>query len=329
MMHLSCPDIQQDTILVGNIVTQDTTKIFIDSVHHKTVQFAKPTPFIYADTTMVCARNSIVDITFHDSTDLLTIPELPISTKFPFVFVEKNRLRQEKEFSSLVNHLKPGYEIPKQPLHEDWIIGIIFLVVLLYSIILTTSKDILPGVKKFFMFRGIADSSLRDSGGVFHWQSSLKNFISFLIIGLFIYSACSYFEIIPSGINGVFTWATIVCLIIVIVTLRHFVCYITGNASGERDAFREYITGIYQTYRFCALLLFIIIIMMLYTVLFPVKVYFIAGIVVIGIMYLIRTIRLLIIFLNKKISIFYLILYLCALEILPVLVSVKYFTNLV
>jgi hypothetical protein len=329
MMLPSCPDIQQDTIMVGNIVTQDTNKIFIDSVHHNTVQSAKPTPFIYADTTLVCARNSIIDITFHDSTDLLTIPELPISTKFPFVLVEKNRQRQEKELSSLVKHLQPGCEIHKQPLHEDWIIGIIFLVVLLYSIILTTSKDILLGVKKFFMFRGFSDSSLRDSGGFFHWQSTLKNFISFLIIGLFVYSECSYFEIIPSGINGVITWAAMVGLIIVVVTLRHFVCYITGNVSGERDAFREYLTGIYQAYRFCALLLFIIIIMMLYTVIFPVKVYFIAGIVVIGIMYLIRTIRLLIIFLNKKISVFYLILYLWALEILPVLVSVKYFTNLV
>ena len=46
-------------------------------------------------------------------------------------------------------------------------------------------------------------------------------------------------------------------------------------------------------------------------------------------MYSIRVIRLLIIFLNRNISIFYLILYLCALEILPVLIVVKYFTGLV
>jgi hypothetical protein len=46
-------------------------------------------------------------------------------------------------------------------------------------------------------------------------------------------------------------------------------------------------------------------------------------------MYLIRVIRLIIIFLNRNISIFYLILYLCALEILPVLIVIKYFTGLV
>ena len=55
----------------------------------------------------------------------------------------------------------------------------------------------------------------------------------------------------------------------------------------------------------------------------------IAGIIIIGLMYLIRVVRLLIIFLNRNISIFYLILYLCALEILPGLIIVKYFTGLV
>ncbi len=53
------------------------------------------------------------------------------------------------------------------------------------------------------------------------------------------------------------------------------------------------------------------------------------GIIVLGILYLIRVLRLFVIFINRNISILYLILYLCALEILPILISVKYISGLV
>ena len=78
-----------------------------------------------------------------------------------------------------------------------------------------------------------------------------------------------------------------------------------------------------------AFFLFLFIILMSYTEILPVKVFILSGIFILAIIYLIRVVRLFIIFLNRNISIFYLILYLCALEILPVLIIVKYFTGLV
>jgi hypothetical protein len=179
------------------------------------------------------------------------------------------------------------------------------------------------------LFRGINDPFSRDIGGLFHWQSTILNLISFLIIALFSYSAASYNDFIPFGIKGIVFWFISLGIIITAITLRHMVCIITGNASGEKEVFREYLLGVYQSYRLSALFLFVLIILMSYTVFFSAKVYFISGIIVIGLMYLIRVIRLFIIFINQNISIFYLILYLCALEILPVVISVKYFTGLV
>jgi hypothetical protein len=98
--------------------------------------------------------------------------------------------------------------------------------------------------------------------------------------------------------------------------------------SGERDVFREYVIGVYQSYRISAMILLVIVVLLSYTILMPVKVYFTAGIIAFFIIYSIRVVRLLIIFINRKLSIFYLILYLCALEILPVGITVKYFTGL-
>ena len=92
--------------------------------------------------------------------------------------------------------------------------------------------------------------------------------------------------------------------------------------------FTEYLLSIYQFYRFSASFIFVVTILISYTTIFPVKSYFTAGVIVLAILYLIRVIRLFIIFINKNISLFYLILYLCALEILPVLISVKYISGL-
>jgi hypothetical protein len=341
MMIISYSDTQQDTVQGRNIVLKDSigfksdsdsiNKILHskDSVTLKSASAPKTAGLDFTDTTSVYGRNIIADITFYDSNNVVTKKELQSSNRFPFLFTQKNKQMQIEARATLIKRLKSGQELPTQPLHDDWIIGIILIAAFLYSLIRTTSKSMLPGVTRFFLLRGINDPPSRDTGGLFYWQSTILNLISFLIIGLFAYSAASYNDFIPSGISGIIFWLISLGIIISAVTLRHIVCVITGRASGEKEVFMEYLLGVYQSYRFSALFLFVLIILMFYTVLFPARVYFISGIIVLGIMYLIRVTRLMIIFLNRNISIFYLILYLCALEILPVLISVKYFTGLV
>jgi hypothetical protein len=101
-----------------------------------------------------------------------------------------------------------------------------------------------------------------------------------------------------------------------------------GNLSGESEVFNEYLLNVYQSYRFSSLIVFTLVILLVYTAVLPTSVYFIAGVIVLIIFYLIRVLRLFLIFMKRNISILYLILYLCALEILPVLILVKYFTGL-
>ncbi len=300
-----------------------------DSVINKSALIRTPSRIILTDTTSVCSRNSLIDITFYDSNNVVTSMELESSNRFPFTYTAKNSQMQIKARTSLVKHLKSGKSLPSQPFHNDWMIGILLIVALIYSLIRTTSKRVLSGVRRFFLFRGINEPTSRDVDGFFHWQSTILNLNSFFIISLFAYCAAFYYDFIPAGISGIFFWLISMGIIISAVTLRHIVCLIAGNISGEKEVFREYLIGVYQFYRFSALFLFVLVILIFYTVLFPVTISFISGIIVLGIMYIIRVSRLIIIFLNRKISIFYLILYLCALEILPVLILIKYFTGLI
>jgi hypothetical protein len=299
-----------------------------DSVTHRIKPVVVKPILEISDTISVCKRNSIEDVTFYDSNNVVTRIETIHRDKFPFLFTERNSHIREELKTSLVKHLRPGDEIRFRSLHDDWITLIMLCVIFLFAIVRKSADSIFQGVQRFFLFRGVNNPSSRDIGGLFTWESTIKNLISFFILGLFSYSAASYQNIIPSAIGGIIFWIITVIIIIIAVTLRHLVCLVTGVVSGEREVFTEYLLSIYQFYRFSALFTFVVTILMSYTTIFPVKLCFMAGVIVLATLYLIRVIRLFIIFINKNISLFYLILYLCALEILPVVISIKYISGL-
>jgi len=304
----SCFDTLQDVIRSNNIVLNDSIAVKPDSL---------------------CIRNSITDVSYYDTINVVTKIKWGSYNKFPFLFIEKNVQIQDEKRTSLLKHLKSGQDLPLQPLHEEWIIGILLIAAFLFSFIRASTKNGLPEAKRFSLLGGSGDLSSINTSGLFYWQSTILNLISFLTIALFAYCCAFYFNLIPYNISGIFYWLIALALIISSVTLRHFVCIIAGKVSGERELFLEYLHVVYQFYRFSALILIVIIIVMSYTVFLPISTCITSGIIVLCIMYLIRILRLMILFINRNISIFYFILYICALEILPVLVLVKYVSGLV
>jgi len=268
------------------------------------------------------------EITFYDTENFILSSGFQYSDMFPFVFIEKNNILEAKAGESLIQNLREGKELPQQPLKEDWLIFAVLAVSVLYIFISTVYKRLSHEIKRFFLFRGIGDPASRDIQVLFHWKSTIINLVTFLNIGLFLYRTADFYEFIPDVIPGILFW--LICFVVTIaaITSRHLLCLITGNISGEKDLFNEYIITIYNSYRYLAVILFILVILVLYTNLFSVKSLFLAGLFSFAITYLIRIFRFFLIFMKKNISIFYLILYLCALEFLPVLVLMKYITGL-
>jgi hypothetical protein len=228
---------------------------------------------------------------------------------------------------TLVKHLKEGKELPSRQAGNDWVILVIIAATLLFSTVRISSKTMQP-LLRFFLFRGINDSASRDTGGLFHWQSTVLNLISFIVISIFGYEIASANNLIPSNFSGILAWLSILCAVVLSFTVRNAICAVTGNLSGQKEVFSQYLVTINQSYHFTALILFFPVVFISYAVLLPANIFLTAGIAITGLMYLLRVIRLLIIFLNRNISILYLILYLCALEILPVAIAIKYFTGL-
>jgi len=331
----------QDTLKQKTIVRQDSIKQFSnfsssknkvnsDSANPvKAVHSPPVVKMVTTDTTSVCCRNSIADITFYDSTSIITLIDASQIQNFPFVFIENNRKFQEKTKSAVVKHLKSGEDLPSDIFHTDWFLPVIFLSLLIYGIIKAESGKFFQGILKFISFRGINERASHDMGAIYQWQSTLFNLASFISISFFVLLTIIWYDLLPFE-GKKFTYLLLsFAIIISSFTIRHFICIIVGNMSGEKEVFREYLIGIYYTYGLAGVFLIIIIVLILYTAFIPLKYLFYIGFSVIALMYLIRVFHLFLIFINRHASIFYLILYLCALEILPVVIIVKYVTGLV
>jgi len=268
------------------------------------------TEYLYADTNSVFQQNAIP------------------ANSFPILFIKRTSQIYTERKTSTEKHLRDGEIIPHKLFHYDWVTGILLAAIILFSIVAGTTKSLLRGMTRFFLFRGTGEEKARDFPGIFQWKSTIINLSSFLIIGLFVYYAALYYELSPPDVEGYIVWLIALGTIIIALTMRHFISVLTGILSSEREVFRDYLHTVYQSYRYGALILFLLVIMMSYTNFLNERIYFITGLILLASVYLIRIIRLFIVFINRNISIFYLILYLCALEILPALIFIKYFSGM-
>jgi hypothetical protein len=280
------------------------------------------------DTTAVCQKSPLYDVIFSNPENGAVRIDQDYSNSFPFLFIKSNKKREAETMATLTENLKDGKLISPRPFHNDWIILVILASTFFYATLIAFYGKLFQNVKRFLLFSSIGDPASHDTGALFHWNSTLFNLISFLNIALFTYFTAENYSLIPYGISGIVFWLISFTVLILAVTMRYIICSITRNITREYDAFGEYIVMVFQSYRFLGITLFLIIVLLSYTNLFPLKSLFIPGFIITALVYLMRIIRLFLIFMKHNISILYLILYLCALEFLPVLVLIKYFTDL-
>ena len=244
----------------------------------------------------------------------------------PFQFVEKNNDMLYGKKEHIEKSLRNGEVLPVIPFSNDWTIGIIILSIMLFSIVYTSAKTLFSDIVNFFLFRKTTKEENKTTT-LFRWELMLLNISSLFIISIFVYFIVFYSGIISGDLSGFKIWLFSMGIIVIAIILRHFICISVGVISGSIEIFNDYINAVYQIYRFSGFFLFILMILFFYTPLINAKNCFIIGCAIVAILYLIRILRLFILFINHKISIFYFILYFCALEILPVLILIKYFQN--
>jgi hypothetical protein len=331
----------QDTLKPKIIVRQDSLRQLQDSAHNITKLLTDSSHSVKrniihtipktenTDTTTLCYRNVIADVNYADTTNILFRSDPALLQNFPYVFTAKNRVLQEEFRAKLINHLKSGETLSPAIFKSDLLLPFLVLTVFIFGLIRSEISRFFKDILKFISFRGINESTSRDVGSLYQWQSTLFNLSAFINISIFSFLAAVWFNIINVDSKQLNYSILFFAITVSAITIRHLTCIIVGNVSEQQEIFREYLLEVYQSHRLISLFLLVISILILYSTLIPVNVLFYTGFAIVALLYFYRIIRLFLIFIKRHVSILYLILYLCALEILPVGIIIKYFTGLV
>jgi hypothetical protein len=219
--------------------------------------------------------------------------------------------------TSVPRRLHDGEPVPSNPFHADWITMVIIGSAIIYAVVATFARHLFSDMIKVVTL-GAVGKPVSDARGIFQWQNTLANLASFTNISLFLCLYTLHYESwFPIDAGGVLRWLMIFTAISLLITLRHFVSYLTGAMSSSINAFSDYLNNIYIIYRVLGAALLPVLVAISFLRNAPVGPLLNAGVVVVIIVFIVRIIRLLNIFIENHVSIFYFILYLCALEILP------------
>ncbi len=203
---------------------------------------------------------------------------------------------------------------------------ILLSVCLLFITLLTVfgRKAMISGLASL-SFRRQPEKLVPGTSDVISWPPIIRNLFTIFNVSLF----ASVSLLLTNTIRYESTSASIKLTAIIsgavlaALMLRHLTSIMLAEASGLKSLYREYMNIIYNTWFADSLILFILNAVILFAPVNNPVPFIWAGIIVTSIFLIMRALRLMTIFLNRHISISYFILYLCALEILPVLVIMK------
>ena len=278
------------------------------------------------DTTLVSA-DTLQGISVHD--------EFSIGRFIPFYDTEPGltyKIFPGKDYRT--DYYDPGGRAEGQlPGPEKMSVDFSFVLLSVCLLLLTIltifgRKSMISGLASL-SFRHQPDMLAPGTSEVISWPPILRNFFTVFNVSLFTSVSLLVTDTIryESTAGSIKLTAIITGAFLAALMLRHLTSIILAETTGLKSAYREYMNIIYNTWFADAVILFILNAIILFApVSNPVPIIW-SGIIITSIFLIIRVLRLLTIFLNRHISISYFILYLCALEILPVLVLVKFITG--
>ena len=210
----------------------------------------------------------------------------------------------------------------------DWIIGVILFSAFVFAWIKMFYNRNYQNIIKSGINYQYAYKLVKEGNSVSYRVNTFLNFVFYMNFAMFIFLTI---KLLGYDIN-IQEWKIyllIFSLLLIIYTGKSFVFNILGFIFNSKQTVNEYITNIGIYNKILGVFLFPIIIAIPYISLqFKLPLMYI-GIITIGISLIFRFLRAFQIAFKIKLSIFYLILYLCALEILPILIIGKMINNIV
>ena len=239
--------------------------------------------------------------------------------------------KQDEESYVATTGVKPDTIVPRgrNITHLDWFLGIFLFISMLFIWI-----RLFYG--KYFTTLASAVSSFQMSAKLFRERNVLVrrvsivlDFIYFVMLSILVYELITHFNWVTSSLSQFNLYMLLLNIIIIYSLVRNTLLRITAHVFLQRSLFSEYIHNTLVINKGTGIVLFPIVITARY---FPFPL--ISLVLVIGLSILIlsviwKSIRAYQIIRRKNVVLFYLILYLCTLEFLPLLIGYKVIISLI
>jgi hypothetical protein len=239
--------------------------------------------------------------------------------------------KNDEQHNASAGSIRPSNIIPKarELSNMDWFLAIFLIITLLFIWI-----RLFYG--KYFSILASAVTSFQLSAKLFREKNVLVrrvsivlDFIYYVILSVFIFESFSHFHWYTSTMSLFNQFMLLLNIIMLFSLLRMALLRFTGFLFINRNLFSEYIHNIYVVNKSTGIILFPVVITAHY---FPsqlVSLVLMIGLAILVMAFIWKSIRAYQIIIRKDVAIFYLILYLCTLEFLPLLLGYKVIISLI
>lgn len=221
--------------------------------------------------------------------------------------------------------------IPEITEVHDWMLGVIILSAIILAWIRLFSKKILgDSIKSIYNYR-VSLRIFQDYNTNSNRISAILNVFFHINLGLFLYQLHLILDIFKFDLNSFKNYAIITLGGFALYIFRYITVKTLGAISKQLPVANEYLHSVSIHNKMIGIILFPFVLTVPYIAITnPYTAGFLLKICIFicSIIYIIRFLRLFYIISYKHLSFLYMFLYLCTLEILPILVLVKVFTNL-
>ena len=212
-------------------------------------------------------------------------------------------------------------------LRSEWVFILLIFPVFIYLLVSLNDKYSLIRIVKIVFSNKYAHTVYRNISPGIQLFQMLLGLLSMISISTFMLFAELHFDINFLNLSPGFLWLLNLLFISLAILLRYILNLTVGSVTRTGNLFKEYFFNISRIYKLIGIILMILNFFISYLVSIPDKYIIFFSFSVVSVLLLFRVIRLVYIFLIRRFSLFYLILYLCALEILPALIFIKYLSG--
>jgi len=211
----------------------------------------------------------------------------------------------------------------------DWFLGIFLMIAVLFIWIRLFYSKFFTTLGNALISFQISAKMFREKNVLLHRVSIVLDFVYMLIISIFLFELSMHFRIVSPDTNRFNLYLIFLNFIILYTLLRIFILRLTGFLFMVQPLFSEYLHNTFVINKGMGIALFPVIIMAHYLPFRMMTLVLITGLIIFISAFIFKSIRAYQIIIRKDVLMFYLILYLCTLEILPLLLGYKVVISLI